>query len=73
MPNFFARLIPFVLLGIAIVAFAFGLILLTYLFIFGAIVGLILFLINWIRAKFFPTKKMTKHNKPTGRTFDQEK
>ncbi|MHB1946695.1 MAG: hypothetical protein ACYCQI_01100 [Gammaproteobacteria bacterium] len=72
MPNFFARLVPFLFLGIAIVAFAFGLILLTYLFVFGAIVGLTLFLIVWIRDKFFPSKSLTKPQKRKGRTIDHE-
>lgn len=75
MPNFFARLVPFILLGIAIVAFAFGLILLTYLFVIGAIVGLTLFLISWIRNKFFPNKNMTKpqqSQRRKGRTIDHD-
>lgn len=72
MPNFFARLVPFIMLGIAIVAFAFGLILLTYLFIFGAFVGLTLYLIAWIRERFFPNKNLTKPQKRKGRTIDHD-
>jgi len=60
MQNVFAKLIPFIIAGIAIVAFAFGLLLLTYLLIFGAIIGLILFTVSWIRRKFFASKHMTK-------------
>lgn len=72
MPNFFARLVPFVMLGIALVAFFFGLILLTYLFVFGAIVGLVLFAILWIRDKFFRGKQVTtrKTSPRQGRTID---
>lgn len=69
MQNFFARLIPFVLLGMAIVAFAFGLLLLTYLLIFGALVGLALFAISWIRDKFFAKKQLTKSR---GRTIEHK-
>lgn len=46
------QILPFITLGIGIVAFAFGLVLLAYLFFFGACIGIILFLINWIRAKY---------------------
>lgn len=67
MSNYIARLIPFIMLGIAIVAFVFGLILLTYLFVFGAIVGLVLFAVSWIKAKLSSKKQMTKR----GRTIDQ--
>jgi hypothetical protein len=74
MPNLFARLMPFIMIGIAIVAFAFGLVLLTYLFILGALIGIALFLINWMREKFFPNKKITPYNnaKKKGRTIDHQ-
>lgn len=69
MKTLFARLIPFVMLGIAIVAFLFGLMLLTYLFVFGAIVGLALFGITWLKEKFFsPKKQLVKR----GRTIDHK-
>lgn len=58
MQRFINQLIPFIFFGIAIVAFAFGIILLAYLFFFGAMIGLLLFLISWIRQRFFPTKKV---------------
>ena len=57
MQRFLSKLVPFIFIGIAIVAFAFGIMLLAYLFIFGAFIGLILFTISWIREKFFPNKK----------------
>jgi len=56
MRAFINKLIPFVFLGIAIVAFAFGIVLLAYLFIFGALIGFILYLFYWIKHKFFPPK-----------------
>ncbi len=75
MSNFFAKLVPFILFGIAIVAFAFGLILLMYLLVFGAIVGLTLYVIAWIKDKFFPSKQMTayKRKEKQGRTIDHDK
>lgn len=74
MSNFFAKLVPFILFGIAIVAFAFGLVLLMYLLVFGAIVGLALYVIAWIKDKFFRSKQMTtyKHKEKQGRTIDHD-
>jgi hypothetical protein len=75
MRNFLARFIPFVFLGIAIVAFAFGFLLLMYLFIFGALVGLVLFTFSWIKAKFFRSKQMVRTQKQPpkqGRTIDHD-
>ncbi len=66
------QLLPFFLIGIAIVAFAFGIMLLAYLFLFGAIIGFILFFIFWIRDKFFPAKPLPKRTKSSGRTFDSD-
>jgi hypothetical protein len=71
MQRFFNQLIPFLLAGIAIVAFAFGILMLAYLFLFGAIVGFILFIAAWIRQKFFPKKTLVKTTKKKSvRTID---
>lgn len=70
MNKFLSQLIPFILFGIAIVAFAFGIILLAYLFLFGAIVGFILFSISWIRNKFFASKMPVKKDEKGGRIID---
>ena len=72
MLNFFAKLVPFVLLGIALVALAFGLMLIAYLLVFGAIVGFVLFAISWIRERFFPSKQVTRVPKRRGRTIDHQ-
>lgn len=72
MQRFFNQFIPFILIGIAIVAFAFGIILLAYLFLFGAIVGFILFMISWVRNKFFQPKTVVKTKKMTGRVIDSD-
>lgn len=67
------RIMPFILIGIAIVAFAFGILILAYLFLIGAIIGLSLFLISWVRDKLYPPKTVTKvQKKPQGRTFDSD-
>lgn len=60
---------PFIYLGILIVLFVVGLVLLSYLLIFGAIVGLCLFAFTWLREKLFNNKE----NKKSGRTIDHDK
>lgn len=69
------QLIPFLLIGVAIVAFVFGLMLLAYLLLFGVIVGLGLFLISWIKNKFFASKSNLPKKNPTprkGRVIDSD-
>ncbi len=66
--SFLARLIPFVLLGVAIVAFVLGMIVMAYIFVFGALLGLAIFAITWVRAKFFPNKNLGIVKR--GRTYD---
>jgi len=72
MQKLIRQLIPFLFIGIAIVAFAFGIFLLAYLFLFGAIVGLILFILTWIRDKFFSKKKVLAKKKNSGRIIDSD-
>jgi hypothetical protein len=73
MQRFLNQLIPFIFIGIAIVAFAFGIMLLAYLFFFGAIIGMILFLISWVRQKFFPPKTIVvKPKNKSGRIIDSD-
>lgn len=64
------QIIPFLLAGVAIVAFTFGIMLLAYLFLFGAAIGFVLFLISWIRQRFFAPKTPVKPQKPSGRIID---
>jgi len=73
MQRFLSQLIPFILVGIAIVAFVFGIMLLAYLFLFGAILGFILFVISAIREKFFAKKnKNSPIKKQSGRIIDSD-
>ena len=73
MQRFLNQLIPFIFIGIALVAFAFGIVLLAYLFLLGALVGMVLFLVSWVRKKFFPDKRVSqvKRNK-SGRIIDTD-
>lgn len=74
MQSFFSKLMPFIFLGIIIVLFLAGLILLSYLLIYGAILGLILFGVAWIRDVLFKkntAQKLSKKTKP-GRTIDHD-
>ncbi len=59
-------LIPFLGLGIFIVLLFTGIIIFSYLLIFGAIVGLVLFILFWIYNKF------TSKSKPSGRVVDHD-
>ena len=74
MQSFWKRLLPYIFLGIMLVLAVVGVILFSYLLIFGAIVGVILFIIAWIRELFF--RKKTKILQPgqhkTGRTIDHD-
>lgn len=74
MQRFLTQLLPFLFIGIAIVAFAFGIMLLAYLFFFGALIGLILFIISWIREKFFSSKTTNApvKKKSSGRVIDSD-
>lgn len=59
------------MLGIAIVAFTLGIMLMAYLFLFGALIGLVLYSINWIRNYFLP-KKQNKRIKTQGRIIESK-
>lgn len=72
MQQLFNRVIPFIMLGIALVAFAFGIVLLAYLFVFGAIIGLVLYIFTWIKVKFFEPKSIKKTPAKPGRTIDSD-
>ena len=74
MPRFIKQLMPFVFIGIAIVAFIFGIMLLAYLFFFGALLGLIIFITSWIRDKLFSNKTppQTIKRKSPGRVIDSD-
>ena len=69
MNNFVSRLLPFIFLGIFIVLLICGLILLSYLLIAGAVVGLILFVIAFIRDLFIKKNK-SYEKKRTSITID---
>jgi len=77
-----ARIAPFFAMAIAIVVFVIGIIISFYLFIFGAIAGLIFFAIAYLRNKFGKNKNkpfvfvQTQEYQSTssiqGRTIDQD-
>jgi uncharacterized membrane protein YGL010W len=75
MKHLFNRFIPFLLLGITIIVFAFGIMLLAYLLIIGAIVGFVLYLFSWIKQKCFSHKTKStlepRHSK-SGRVIDSD-
>jgi hypothetical protein len=72
MASLYARIAPFLLLGVGIVAFIFGMIILAYLLFFGAMLGLVLFAAVWIRQKFFASKEISVPTRRRGRTIDHD-
>ncbi len=71
MQSFLEKLLPFLIIGVMIVIFVVGIVFLSYVLIFGALVGLVLFAIAWIRQTFFPPKDLTKPKK-SGRTIEHD-
>ena len=71
MQRFIQALVPFIMLGIALTAFAFGIMILAYLFMIGATIGLVLFIVSRIRQMLFPIKTPTTKQK-TGRVIDSD-
>ena len=74
MPSFLVRLMPYIFLGIMLVLVVVGFILLSYLLIFGAILGCILFSAAWIKGLFSQKKSkqlQTKRSK-SGQTIDHD-
>ena len=61
MQTFIKRLVPFIVLGMVFVLLAFSFMLFVYLFIFGAIVGTILFITQWIRNKWLQNNHSMQH------------
>ena len=74
MQSFMARLLPFIFLGILLVLVVAGVILFSYLLIFGAMVGLFLFLVAWIKGLFFRNKQKypAEYQKKKGRIIDHD-
>lgn len=73
MQKIIATMITFLVLGMTLVAFAFGLIILFYLVLFGAIAGLVLFVALWIRERFFMGRRHDlKKSDKMGRTINHD-
>ncbi|MFZ2315010.1 MAG: hypothetical protein WAW86_05050 [Gammaproteobacteria bacterium] len=68
------QLMPFFILGVAVIVFLFGIMLLAYLFLFGALVGIIFYLFNKIRDYFYPRKNLTvpPTSHKSGRIIDSD-
>lgn len=71
MQTLFSRIMPFIVLGIMLVVLIAGFILFSYLLVFGAILGLVLFMGAWLKEKFFPSQKISAIIK-RGRTIDHD-
>lgn len=70
-PNhFLSRLLPFLGIGIFLVVIIIALIFLSSLFLLGAIIGLILFIIAYVKKRFFSAKK--SEIVPKSKTYDHQ-
>jgi hypothetical protein len=67
-----SRFMPYLMLGIMLVILTAGLILLSYLLVFGALVGLALFAVAWLKAKLFPPSQLPQVKPKQGRIIDQD-
>jgi len=70
------RFIPFLMIGLMIVLFIIGLFIFSYILIFAAIIGFVLFIISAIRARFSNKKQTHAYQKQfdakKGRTIEYE-
>jgi len=60
MQNLIKSVLPFIWLGMLIVIFAFGFVLLAYLFVIGSIIGIILFTLKWLATKWQKKSSLTE-------------
>lgn len=64
------RLPPVLIICLLIIVMIFGMVLFAYLFLFAAIVGIIFYLYNWVRIRFFTPKQPLQ--RPAGRIIDSD-
>lgn len=69
--SIFEKVMPYITVGIFIALAIVGIILLSYLLIWGAIIGLVIYAIAYVKERFFPSKKPVKHEQK-GRTIDHD-
>lgn len=70
--SFLNLIIPFIGMGIFLVVLVIAIIFLSYIFIIGGIIGLILFGIVYIKEKFFTRKTRQPQQKQPGKTYDAD-
>lgn len=73
MNKLFKQITPFIFIGAALVALTFSIFILAYLLLFGAFVGIILFALNWLRARFLTPGKISsleQYKNRSGRIID---
>jgi hypothetical protein len=65
-------LVSFLALGVSIALFIGAILLLSWLFLVGAIIGGILYVALLIKQKFFPSPQPPKPQKPSGKTYEHD-
>lgn len=78
MNRLLSQIVPFLLICAAVFLFMFGIVILAYLLLFGAMVGLVLLFVSWFRNWFnrhFRKNQPFNKEKPqpkTGRIIDSD-
>jgi len=75
MKKIVSSILPFIFLGIMIVVFLAGIVIFSYVLIFGALIGFILFLISFIKERLFGKQNENTNiqKKPkAGRTINHD-
>lgn len=73
-----AKIMPFVAIGVMAVVFVLSLIFFSYIFITAALLGLVLFVIGYIRGKWLmhkfkkDVKKQPSHSPTSGRVIEHD-
>lgn len=64
------RLPPILIACLFIIVMIFGMVLFAYLFLFAAAIGIIFYFYNYVRLRFFASKKTPQ--RPAGRIIDSD-
>lgn len=72
--SFFAKIMPFIGIGIFLAIFVIAFVFLSYVLLIGAVIGLALFVVAFIKQTFFSSKSKTTAvvSKRPPRTFDHD-
>lgn len=71
--SFLRFLYPFLMIAALVLLFSFGLMLVFYLILASFVVSLVLFVVNWVKMRFFQPRPAAPKTKPqAGRIIDTD-